>query len=319
MRNLISILLLTVISYCAVAQDTTATDTTYWQYGGFAALNINQASFVNWAAGGENSFSATFIGNFFSKYAKGKLSWENNLDVAYGVLRSGNVGFRKNEDKIDYSSKLGYKAADHWFYTGLLNWKTQFAEGFNFPDDTTVVSRFMAPGYILVSAGIDYKPVEYFSLFMSPATGKFTFVLDQDIADAGTYGNDPAVFDNNGNKIESGDKIRAEFGAYLKLLFQKDVIKNVNLKTQLEIFNNYTDPNKENRKNFDINWETTINMKINDYLATSLILHMIYDHDIEVPIDDDGDDVADRTGARTQFKQVLGIGLSYKFNSADKE
>ena len=92
------------------------------------------------------------------------------------------------------------------------------------------------------------------------------------------------------------------------------------LKTKLDIFNNYTDKNKPNRKEFDINWETNINMKVNKFLTASIITHLIYDADILFNIDENEDGVTDlradgseKIGPRTQFKEVFGIGLSYKF------
>jgi hypothetical protein len=49
-------------------------------------------------------------------------------------------------------------------------------------------------------------------------------------------------------------------------------------------------------------------MKINDYLSANLVTNMIYDHDILIPLDDEGN-----KGRRIQLKQLFGVGLSYKF------
>src|SRR5262245_56022393 len=105
----------------------------------------------------------------------------------------------------------------------------------------------MAPAYLTVAIGLDYKPSEFFSAFISPATGKFTFVTDQDLADQGAYGVDPAEVDALGNKIADGKTIRSEFGAYFRAKFQKDVATNFNLSTTLTLFDNYTDKNESNR------------------------------------------------------------------------
>lgn len=298
------------------AQDADAApaDTTKkWTYGGFATVNLNQSAFVNWAAGGENSFAVSFLGNLNWKYEHEKHLWTNNLDLAYGIQKIGKEGFRKNEDKIDFLSKYGYDIHDKKIYASLLaNFKSQFAKGFEYPNDSTenLVSRALAPGYLLLSAGIDFKPVEYFSVYVSPATGKFTFVTEQNIANAGTYGNKAAVYDETtGLLVTPGKNIRAEFGAYVNILFQKEIFKNVTLMTKVDLFNNYTDPNKSNRKNIDVNWETVIDMKINKFLSASIATQLIYDNDIK--IDSDGDGTPN--GPRTQFKEILGIGLSYKF------
>ena len=63
-------------------------DTT-WHTGGLAALNFNQTSLTNWASGGENSLATSGLINLFAKYKKTRTSWDNSLDLAYGILKSG--------------------------------------------------------------------------------------------------------------------------------------------------------------------------------------------------------------------------------------
>jgi hypothetical protein len=197
----------------------------------------------------------------------------------------------------------------------LLNFKSQFADGYNFPDDSNVVSRFASPAFITIAVGLDYKPNDYFSLFISPATGKLTIVSDQDIADAGSFGVEGATYDTAGNKLTNGENIRYEFGAYLNAKFQKDVTKNVNILSKLALFNNYIDENISNRKNIDVSWETMINIKAGKYLTTSIFVHLVYDNDIDIPTYEtiNGVETVVGEGPKLQLKEVLGLGLSYKF------
>lgn len=310
-----SFLILLFTANAVQAQEAEAkTDTIKkWTYGGFATLNLNQAAFVNWAAGGQNSFAVSFLGNVHWEYKNNKHNWENNLDIAFGIQKIGKDGFRKNEDKIDFLSKYGYDIKNKKIFATLLaNFKSQFARGYEYPDAAPkkLVSRSLAPGYLLLSAGIDFKPLSYFSVFLSPATGKITFIRDQNIANAGTYGNKAAVYDaTTGVLLTEGETIRSEFGAYLNMKFQKEIFKNVTLMTKVDLFNNYTDKNKANRKNIDVNWETVIDMKINKFLTASITTQLIYDNDIMIDTDGDGTP----NGPRVQFKEVIGIGLSYKF------
>lgn len=156
-----------------------------WKKGGFASLNFNQVSFTNWAAGGQDAISTTFIGNAFAKYKKDRTSWDNNLDITYGLLKNKSQNLRKNEDKIDFYSKVGVSATKTINWAGVVNFKSQFADGYNFndPDEKRpVISKFMAPAYLVASIGIDWKPYEFLSLFISPATGKYTFVTGDSIA-----------------------------------------------------------------------------------------------------------------------------------------
>jgi hypothetical protein len=308
-----------VISFLQAQEETKADTVKYWKKGGFTSANINQVSLSNWAAGGDNSFSITLLGNGFANYKKGKSTWDNSIDMGYGLIRNGGVEkFRKNEDKIDFVSKFGHQVnkKGHWFYSALVNFKSQFAPGFNYPNDSIAISRFLAPGFLMVALGMDYKPVDYISIFMSPATGKFTFVMDQKLADAGAFGVQAAVFDPiTGALVTKGQTFRPEFGAYISANFQKDVMKNINLRTKLDLFNNYTDKNKPNRKNIDVNWEMMISMKVNKYIGVSLFSHLIYDDDINIPVFSNINGVQTQTGfgPRLQFKQVSGVGFSYKF------
>ena len=66
------IALLLVLAFKADAQIAIVEDTTVngWKKGGFLALNFNQVSLTNWAAGGESALSSTILGNAFVKYRK---------------------------------------------------------------------------------------------------------------------------------------------------------------------------------------------------------------------------------------------------------
>lgn len=273
-----------------------------WKKGGFMAVNFNQMSFNNWAAGGVNAISVTTLTNLFANYKKGKANWNNNLDLAYGMIQNKNQSLRKNEDKIDLLSKFGYSTpVKNTNYAALVNFKSQFAPSYTFDDQNVrspMISTFMAPAFILASLGIDYKPKPFLSVYLSPATGKFTLVTISDVAIKKSFA------------VDTGKVLRSEFGALMNVFLQKDIFKNVNLLSRLSLFNNYTDERISNRKNIDINLETMVNAKINRYISASLFLNWIYDDDIIIQYDESN---PAKKGPRLQFKEVFGIGLSYKF------
>ena len=286
-----------------------------WKKGGFLSVNFNQVSLTNWASGGESALSATALGSAFLKYRKNDVYFETTLDAGYGFITTKSQPLRKNEDKIELNTKYGKRAKGKFYYAAMLNFRSQFAPGFDFPDDSTIISRFMAPGFLSLALGMEYKPNEWFSAFLSPATGRATFVMDQNLANAGQFGVTAAVIDPaSGAIITLGEKIRYEFGAYLRARLQKDIAKNISVVTNLQLFNNYTDPIAKQRANIDVNWETIILIKANKWLTTSLFTNLIYDNDVDIPVtrNVNGIDV-DGVGPRTQFKQVLGVGLSFKF------
>ena len=286
----------------------------YWQKGGFGALNFNSLGLTNWAAGGVSANSVTAIGNIYRNYKKGKVEWRNNLDLAYGLIKNEGETLRKNEDKIDFLTKGNYGITDKLSYSSLLNFKSQFAPGFDFSDPTKddnardEISKFLAPAYLTTSIGLNYNFTDYFSVYVSPATGKFTFVNDDSIAAQNIY--IPATLDDNGVQFYN-DRYRAEFGALFNAQFKKDLTKKINLTSTLNLFNNFTDVNTANRKNIDVNWETMINMKLTEYIGVSFYTNLIHDNDVTVPLYERNTIVG--YGPRTQFKRLLCVGFSYKF------
>lgn len=114
--------------------------------------------------------------------------------------------------------------------------------------------------------------------------------------------------------------LRTEFGAYLRARFQKDIFKNMNLLSTLNLFNNYTDKIASRRGNVNVDWQTMINIKAGKLITFSVFTHLLYDNNIDIPTYGDvtvGNTVYKNAvvakGPKTQFKEVLGIGFSYKF------
>lgn len=283
-----------------------------WKKGATFMLNFSQVSLTNWNAGGLNSFSLNGTANLFANLTKGKAQWENTLDLGYGLLRQGrkdNVAWLKTDDKIDLFSKFGRKASDAWYYSALFNFRTQSTAGFNYPDDSTVISRFMAPGYTLLAAGMDYKPGGMFSAFLAPLTMKNTYVLDDDLSAAGSFGVDP------------GARMRSELGGYVRLQFKYDNanaerkwLQNVAFTSRLDLFSNYL----ENPQAIDVNWENILQLKVNQYISASIMTHLIYDEDINIAVFNDAG-VQTGSGPRVQFKEVLGIGFAYTIKSVPEQ
>lgn len=272
--------------------------------------SFTQVSLTNWAAGGENSISLGGYLTTFANYAKGRDSWENYLEMGYGLNKQGDADFRKTNDKINIVSKYGRKlskAADgRLYFSSLIDFRTQFAPGFSAPGEANYISRFMAPGYALTATGIDVKVKPFLSINYAPATGKFTFVNDQRLADAGAFGVVRAVYGADGvTVVTPGKNFRAELGSFLKINFKKEVVTNVNVESRLELFSNYI----QKPGNIDVNWENIIILKVNQWLTTNFITQLIYDDDINIPIyNDAGEQVG--AGPRIQFKQLFGVGLT---------
>lgn len=287
-----------------------------WQKGGFFSVNINQLSLTNWARGGESSYSTTGLLNYFFNYKNDEIKWDNTIDLGYGLINNEDSGIRKNEDKIDYISTLGYRVVEKkdFYYSALLNFKTQFDKGYNYPNDSLVISNLFAPAFLIVGIGMEYKYENIISVNVSPLTGRLIFITDKNIANTGLYGNLIEIRDSSGIIVQEAETLVLNFGFQITTQFRYEILENVNLISRLDLFNNYTDRRIENRKNIDINSETTIVMKINKFLAANIFLQFIYDDDTKVPIYESINGLKTKVGdgRRLQIKQVLGIGLSFQ-------
>jgi|GEM_PF-854734 len=256
--------------------------TKHWDIGGSVALNFGQTYLKSWASGGQNAISVAFTGLAHANYRKGKAAWDNNLVLGVGGIAlfpqekySDNLNkfpFRKNIDNLQLTSIGSYQIdkGGKWFASGLLDFRSQLLSGYgNFTHADTVynsdglieeidlnpnrinsrtkVSQFAAPAYLTVSAGITYKPVTWVQIYVSPVAGKFTFVNPAaNVHDAKTGGKGAMAY---GLKNPT-DVYRAEFGWYFRANLEKEVFKNVIVKTQVELFGNYLD--NEHIDNIDV-------------------------------------------------------------------
>lgn len=250
--------------------------------------------------------------SLFANYKKENQSWDNALDLGYGLLRQGkkNADILKSDDKIELNSKYGHMISKVWYIAAVLNFKTQFSAGYNYPNDSISISDFLAPANLIVALGMDYKPNPSFSLFLAPVAGKIIIVNNQRLADAGSYGVDKAEYNlTTGELIKKGKLTRYEFGGYLRTSYSKDLKKNMQLSTKLDLFSNYL----EHPENIVVNWETFIALKLGKYLTATISTTLIYDDKSIIKIDDNEDGIIEAEGPRVQFKEVFGLGFSYKF------
>jgi hypothetical protein len=275
-----------------------------WKKGGIVTVSLAQTSLTNWASGGQSSVAVNGLFSIFANYKKGTNAWDNSLDLGYGLLKEGtNSHARKTDDKIDFLSKYGKLAFKNFYYSALLNLKTQMTAGYNYPNDLVKISDFFAPAYLLGALGMDYKPNAYFSAFLAPLTEKLTFVRDKKLSDAGAFG------------VKPGASILSEFGGYLRIIysrndFKNDFLKNISFTSKIDLFSNYL----KNPQNIVINWENLITMKVNKYITVNFNTLLIYDDKIKIKVDRNNDGILDAIpGPRIQFKEILGVGFSYKF------
>ena len=306
MRIVLSAALL-MVSCLSMAQDPTVTelknsatkvleeDTTHitgWKKGANISLGLAQGNSSNWAAGAENNSMAINANvNLFSVYKTEKAKWVNNLDMFYALQRTSSQGTRKTDDRFDFYTKYSRTITKKWGFGVVGNFRTQFSEGFDYNQSPyELTSAFMAPGYLTIAPGFDWTPVDYFNVFLSPISARWTFVSEKYAGLGERYG------------LDAGKSARLEAGAFVSMVFNKDIAKNVNLRSRMDLFSNYL----ANPQNVDIFWTNVLTMKVNKWLGVTYNFDLIYDDDVRLfgP---------NSNAPRTQIKSLLSVGLTTKF------
>jgi hypothetical protein len=353
------IVMLTIIAP-VVAQDSAADiepapPAKPWTIGGAGSLTFNQTGLYNWAAGGQSNLTLLANLNAFANRKWDNGAWDNALDLSYGFIKNNyrfDPGARiaKAADKIEFNSKYGRKSfSDKLFYTGLLTFRTQFAPGRANIEDNVYISKALAPAYLIAAIGMDYKPNDKLSLFLAPISGKMTIVTDDSLSTAGAFGVNQINPETMMARPGTFAKTRFEFGATFKAKLKTDIMENISLESNLELFSNYID----RPQNIDMRWTNNIVAKVNKFITVNFFTDMIYDHDINIarrdnetgvgllsvnpePVGADATDPAvisgDKpatlwrdpanpggyvtvplTGPILQFMEIFGVGFSYKF------
>ena len=271
----------------------------YWKKGGTFNINLQQVGLRNWAAGGESSFAVGAAIEAYANYEKDQVVWENKADIRYGVIRNGgaNNRFEKTDDILILNSKLSQKFNENVLMTASINFRTQMDEGFRLENvagsdepNRILISEFLSPGYLQASVGITYRQGKVFNTTVAPFTGRFTFVLNDSLANAGAFG------------VEMGENIRSEAGISWKGTYQKDVVENVKLQTNFNFFSNY-----EKFPNTVVNLEAGLNLKVNNFISSNISSQLIYDDDVILTRDDG------TQGRDVQLKNVINVGFTLGF------
>lgn len=279
------------------AKNPADTGTRIWKAGGHYNLNFNQTALSNWSAGGDNSALAlSSLLDAYAFYKKNRHAWDNTLDLAYGEVATSSLGTRKSDDRIDLVSKYGYKIGKSWYLSGLFNFRSQFARGYSYPatGKKVLVSSFLAPAYILGSAGLNYQPNDQFSLFLSPATARWTLVSSDSLAAEGAFG------------VDSGRHALFEFGAFASLSLVHKIGLAAQYQGKLDLFSNYLkDP-----QDIVVYWTNILSVQVSKLLTMSLTLNLVYDNNIRT-VNSDGSP----GGPKVQLQELIGIGFAYTFGS----
>lgn len=261
-----------------------------WDTNGKFTFLFNQSAFSNWAAGGDNTLAGNLSINYNFNYKKNNFIWNNKIITSYGMTKSKSVDFtKKTNDGFNYNSMIGFDADGLWFYSLLVNFKTQFTKGYKYQKDDNGNeyrvdhTNFMSPGYLLVGPGMLWEKNPNFKFNLAPATSKFVFVdRKYTLPDRKYFG------------VEEGENLRFELGFSASMYYKFKLMTNVTMENILAFYSNYLDK----PKNIDLNYTLNIDMNINKYLSADFIFQTIYD---------------DNAFKGFQVREMFGIGINYKF------
>jgi hypothetical protein len=290
-------------SFYVIAQDSDATAENEdeakveknWKTGGNFSFLINQASFNSeWLGGGTSNYSANILVSYDLNYKKDKISWDTKFLGDYGITKTKDQEFtRKTNDRLELNSVAGYQMGDSkWSYSTMLNFRTQFARGYEFGTDEegnetrTLQTEFMSPAYLQLGLGALWKESDDFRVNISPATGRLIlansrFTTTPDYVDGYFFG------------LDQGETVRTEFGASINAYGKFKLMENINMENILNLFSNYM----EDPQNVDIDYTLNLVLKVNDYISTNFTFQAIYD---------------DNAVKGFQIRQVLGAGLTFQ-------
>ncbi|NAW50354.1 DUF3078 domain-containing protein [Elizabethkingia argentiflava] len=261
-----------------------------WYIYGQNDVLFNQAAFSNWNAGGNDNVGINTSVNYSIIYKKGRHFLDNNIRLGYGLVSSKGQSSRKTDDYINVSSNYGYDLRKNYYLSAGIQLLSQFFPGYNYDktpnplyDDR--ISKFMAPGYLNIGVGISYNPRENFQVILRPTTGRFTFVMDSKLQMKDNYGLE-----------RDGQSIRTEFGVLANIMYKIQIMKNLSFTNQLDLFSSYT----SHPERVDIAYAGLINIKFNKLISTIISVNLLYDHD---------------QIQKLQFKQTLGVGVSYSIGN----
>jgi hypothetical protein len=249
-----------------------------WIPTGTVGINASQVAFNDWAQGGENTLSWTFLTNMGLEYRGSPWNLINKLKLAYGQSKIGSDDYKTSDNEIYLESVLSYNVA--WavnpFFSNTV--RTTVSSGYNYKDPLSPkIADFFDPGYISQSFGFNYKKDNMLSSRLGIAlqetfTSKFR-----------NYSDDPKTGELEAFKLETGIEAVNDFETTLQ--------ENLLLQSKLRLFTRFNALDV-----WDIRFDNLLTAKITEYINVSFAVLVLYEKSMS---------------PKTQLKEALQMGISY--------
>lgn len=273
-------------------------DSLPWKLKASLGAGLTQVSLNNWAGGGQNNITIRGLVLASADYANGLFSWDNDLDLGYGVNKQGTQEFRKTDDRIIVTSKASIKQNDQLRYTAFVDFRTQIAIGYNFDKQNADSSNFLkisnlfAPAYLTGALGAEWTPAPQLRVMASPLSSRSILVLDDELAAIGAFG------------VVPGENVKTDIGGLINATLDWTFVENVQWKSRLNTFCRYDAPEL-----WIVTLENAFLLKVNSFLNVGLLTDVFYDDRVPV-VRDDG-----TTGPATQVRNQIVINFVYNLSN----
>lgn len=261
-----------------------------------SSLHFTQAYISdNWYQGGEKNLNILADIKWecnLNQEKHPKWLFNNSLNYKLGVATAPGDTVRNymiNEDNFLFTSQLGYKAVKHWYYSAMLQFKTQFFNNYK-SNSTDLTAAFLSPAELNLGLGMtyDHKTADgNRAITVAIAPLSYNMKICRNITDL-----DPTVFG-----IDAGHHTKHSFGSNIEAKISWKLHPNVMWTSRLYAFTDYSYVQGD--------WENTFDFAITRYLNTKIYTHLRYDKSRPWHPD----------WKYWQFKEILSFGITYRFST----
>ena len=286
--------------------DTTKKKPKKWTIISNIGLNVANVLKLN-AQVGDGGSQVNLGGNlmFSPTFDNGLVNWQNNIIAQYAISKVGKQKiFTKINDMISYNTTYArrFTRKSKWGLSLGMDLNTIMTPSYSgdLIEDTTkaragALRKFLNPLEITLRPGISYIPSPYFTVQFSGATIQFKALTDSKIANLGVWGTEPLQ--------QQGSIYRTDFlgiGGSITAIYNRPFIKNRGLiRSEMRVFSDFL-----GKKNFDLDWNTSISITIFKHIVFNVLAFVRYDDGILV-VTDPGKPV-------TKIENLIGGDLGQK-------
>lgn len=269
----------------------------HWLHKFDAGIQFSQAYLSpNWYQGGNNNLSLLthIIWNVaLNPVFHSNVMLESNLQYKLGLYSTPQDQLHKysiSEDLFEWNFKTGLKAAQKWFYSLTMRFKTQFLNNY-IQNEPQMSASFLSPGEFNVGLGMTYSTTNkskslVFNASIAPISYNLKTCLNDKV--------DHVQFSMN-----PGQKTLSQVGSNGELTLNWKLTSNIQYQSRLFLFSNY--------RYFTGDWENTISFALNRFLSTQIYAHLRYDTS--------SDATYNTRWRHWMIKEILSFGFQYTFST----